>query len=1562
MRRKSRFRVMTIATAMSMVLSANTLGAGWTQDENKWQYFQTNGVKTVSSWLKTEDQKWYYLDDQGNMKTGWHLDADGRWYYLNADGSMATGWVLVNEKWYYLSLTSGELLVNTVTPDGYRVDANGAWTGGVEKKTSSGSSRSGGSGGGSSTGDGNQTGEEEDDTDDKDKDKDDEDDGGEDNSENDNKKEVPDFVGFIDAVAGATTPAIVDTIELEAGDAASIELGYSGNMDYHSSLSDITVTKDGITIRTYTAADWGSEYILTLNDFSAAGQYEVRLAAEGYRNKQLSATVRAGSTEGVSGTIFNTAKCSVFNIEQVQYAVVTFANGNLDAYQIYLNGQPVQPKPVNDQKTIVKMEVNPYEAIEVKAVSRSDSSNTHQISMGSGTKPFTGLIQDEHPQYVLASGPISVFDYYLSNYDEDGNVRVHPAKSTFDTVAEGQTTPDGSLPVLYAATTRLGEDIAITFDRSEETKAWQKGIYAVQKDYGTGSGSRQPLSYSVVDGKIVIDADSTPIAGRNEKHTIIIKSEGYSDAKIVVELVIPAGEIQLSGNFNWWAGQDLLFELTDFNYAIVNPIYAVYLDDMLLTGDCYHYHIVSYLVRLENESHKLLTPGLHTLVIKAEGYEDYQKVFYLEKPLAGQENPTMGSADSVDAAYSSFDALKVQTAEAETEVVADILPLDGMSRATGGSSGGTGGEGGGVNIRGNIIFDFDLIANARILAALDLGTDHSAEVLSWWYSLTKDAVITQDGQQKLIDYTYFKNYCGMPFGDDDYMTFYELYVTVPPAPENIFTEEAHPALYLGGANQVKDMLEDGLLGDLYDFWNAVAKTSPAVSVKAAAQNQDLVLEYADMEDAENWADGIKQITMNGYRPVTGFEVDKTKRTVTIPANENNIFNYGENSVVIYSESYQNVSLTAFIGSENLSELKAELDGDGNVIITGLTETYAAEISGVSLNGTGLFSDSQVGDGNGSYELKGTSLILRAKLFTDAMDQQYVLLLKAYGYSDVLFRFTPSELELNGDIRIPVPGYVVLDQGNTYEAGENVTVITGEYLSADSYQKDITAVTVNGKEVENQDTGWFSYKFMIAGSEFTEAGDYTIIIYAAGYEDQQFDITITKTEGKAVPNYIGIDNSAHSTGVIDSKDIEPGEKVTIALGDMWNADYYNKLTEVVIRQDDEETAVYQKSDLTMTGMLSYSFVLDEFFKAGSVYTVTLFAEGYEEKELTVKVAGIPVVTEGKEVPSYVALSNQNSYEVNEDVTLTVSNSYFGCDYQKAITAVMVNGSEVDNQSTGWIVSEYVIAGSEFTEAGDYTIVIQADGYQDREFKITIISAEGKAVPDAVGIAAGEYGGSAVSSIQIKEGAAVRIILGDWFDTTYSSRFTDVTVILDGDEISYYEKSDLSLGYIYSDFTLYDFDEAGEYTIILCAEGYEEAEFTVVVTAVRMKDAELVLPEAEVKAEDEVAAEDEDVTEEGREESDENADPQTSHDSETQKEDEDGNKTDETDVQNEDATDETAAGDDKNDETETEAEEVEAEAEDAYPETEIETEAETESEPDPDEELADSNAQISEDIEL
>ena len=99
----------------------------WTKTASgSWRFKLSDGTYAANRWLQI-DGKWYFFDDTTYMAEGWKM-IDGKWYYLNpSDGDMATGWKLVGGKWYYLDPTNGDCWMNTTTPDGYKLDENGAW-------------------------------------------------------------------------------------------------------------------------------------------------------------------------------------------------------------------------------------------------------------------------------------------------------------------------------------------------------------------------------------------------------------------------------------------------------------------------------------------------------------------------------------------------------------------------------------------------------------------------------------------------------------------------------------------------------------------------------------------------------------------------------------------------------------------------------------------------------------------------------------------------------------------------------------------------------------------------------------------------------------------------------------------------------------------------------------------------------------------------------------------------------------------------------------------------------------------------------------------------------------------------------------------------------------------------------------------------------------------------------------------------------------------------------------------------------------------------------------------
>ena len=136
-----------------MAAEAPVLSGEWSRDvEGNWR-FTSGGRQYANEWAyiynpyadASKGQSsidWFHFGEDGIMDTGWFTDTDGRLYYLNpvsdnTQGRMFTGWQWLRgadslRRCYYFEEVSnghrGAMYRSAVTPDGYTVDANGAWT------------------------------------------------------------------------------------------------------------------------------------------------------------------------------------------------------------------------------------------------------------------------------------------------------------------------------------------------------------------------------------------------------------------------------------------------------------------------------------------------------------------------------------------------------------------------------------------------------------------------------------------------------------------------------------------------------------------------------------------------------------------------------------------------------------------------------------------------------------------------------------------------------------------------------------------------------------------------------------------------------------------------------------------------------------------------------------------------------------------------------------------------------------------------------------------------------------------------------------------------------------------------------------------------------------------------------------------------------------------------------------------------------------------------------------------------------------------------------------------
>ncbi|MDO5775845.1 MAG: hypothetical protein Q4P22_04425 [Eubacteriales bacterium] len=117
----------------------------WLQDNNGWWFRETDGSYPKDQWFECTwngTDNWYHFNASGYADCGWFTDKDGQRYFLHEQhdgkfGFMYTGWNQISGQWYYFNTVTkagafevaskGSLVTNGMTPDGYRVDANGAW-------------------------------------------------------------------------------------------------------------------------------------------------------------------------------------------------------------------------------------------------------------------------------------------------------------------------------------------------------------------------------------------------------------------------------------------------------------------------------------------------------------------------------------------------------------------------------------------------------------------------------------------------------------------------------------------------------------------------------------------------------------------------------------------------------------------------------------------------------------------------------------------------------------------------------------------------------------------------------------------------------------------------------------------------------------------------------------------------------------------------------------------------------------------------------------------------------------------------------------------------------------------------------------------------------------------------------------------------------------------------------------------------------------------------------------------------------------------------------------------
>ena len=140
-----KFLVVMLTVAMIAGCAMTSLAAGSrSYSTKKTATTEVKGTGVSGAWnYNAATGTWSFADATKVYKAQWALVQNpysnnaAQWYYFDAAGNMLTGWVWITgadgiTRCYYLNPVSngslGACYLNGTTPDGYTVDANGAWT------------------------------------------------------------------------------------------------------------------------------------------------------------------------------------------------------------------------------------------------------------------------------------------------------------------------------------------------------------------------------------------------------------------------------------------------------------------------------------------------------------------------------------------------------------------------------------------------------------------------------------------------------------------------------------------------------------------------------------------------------------------------------------------------------------------------------------------------------------------------------------------------------------------------------------------------------------------------------------------------------------------------------------------------------------------------------------------------------------------------------------------------------------------------------------------------------------------------------------------------------------------------------------------------------------------------------------------------------------------------------------------------------------------------------------------------------------------------------------------
>lgn len=947
------------------------------------------------------------------------------------------------------------------------------------------------------------------------------------------------------------------------------------------------------------------------------------------------------------------------------------------------------------------------------------------------------------PKYVWAHGAVAAWDYYLTNYDKDGNVRINPTRTTFNLTEEANAHPYYSPDAEVKDGETFGEvvgNVTIMFNfNTDEEKAWFNGINKLELvEYNenkntinsnlTYTSAGDVAHYNNKVGELTIPIGQSNFRN-NGRYYVRVKSNGGDKASVLVPIhVVNEKAPTLLLRETAVSGRNLHFDVKDMTYAITTPIESVtltdpkgdtkelrYINDYFLFGDLF---VLYNDVNAEEGVNNLPYNGNYTITIRSNGFKEFSKSF----------NVTGGE----------------DVSSKQAAVVYQSAAYDVMTHATGsGSGGGSSDSSGGYKVSADLLFDSDLLANALLLEEMGVTCAAATKVVDNWYNVICDAVFNQGDTTYNTHTGYLNAVNDAKVAGAEWLGYAE-YI----AAGDVKTTPNRPSA-------VKEVLEDGLLGDIQHSNTYGRLEAPKATVGETKENKDVEITF---ENADAYMGKITKLYLNdNWQELSADAYTIEGNKITIKADALKI---GENKITVDATGYLSNVVTIDYAKETEKDLSLSVatsisEGQDVVItVTNSEGDFLKNLSGVVLkNSDGtektVYHQGYEGSNAVYYVVSEDGKTITLKnvepgIYTVSVSANYYEALTTEEFA--VERATPLTtapsvakhekkdkdglLESTDYYRLTFSGLEGKDLDTYLGAIKKVTVGTKAYTEATSiyFQNDNYRT-----KIADSTYGGYKDALDLAVNGIDAEKGTLITVEAKGYKTMTYTLKGDSATTDPTPNP-GEDTKLDAPAYTIAEKTEYGAtgsypyyKVTFTGGN--TREYVKNITSVMVQGTE-----YSLVSGTEVGEKSTSYVKETGFEddlklgtgsfvANGKTTVTIKATGYKDLVINYGTDATPTEPTTKPAPTGKIEHKEadNYYQVSfngNDVS----------DYLNAITSVKVGNTDYTatedstptgkQYSLGIILPSLKLGAEGFTGSGNITVTITATGYKENVVTYTM----------------------------------------------------------------------------------------------------------------------------------------------------------------------------------------------------------------------------------------------------